>query len=152
MSLNFNLTEVAKNLGPDYDRITTSPETQDLPAERRKRHPVTETIIWMSLAVDLNEITKNNVDEWVFRMNLLNALPKGSVGRLQGDLGSFLVNRLDIVNHIGMKTNAANRTRAAWLARIFRKGSYDAKALEKDESTLSAASQINNAYAAKNAA
>lgn len=123
MSLNFDLSAVKTRLGDRWEEVTTSPDTRHLPEDQQKWHPVTDTLIWMALAVDLGKITEDNVDEWCFRVGLINRI----TGRpnLSGGLGDYTLTRKDIENHIGMRTNVTTRSRSAWLTRIFKPGSID---------------------------
>lgn len=123
MSLNFDLSAVKTRLGDRWEEVTTSPDTRHLPEDQQKWHPVTDTLIWMALAVDLGKITEDNIDEWCFRVGLINRI----TGRpnLSGGLGDYTLTRKDIENHIGMSTNVTTRSRSAWLTRIFKPGSMD---------------------------
>lgn len=123
MSLNFDLSAVKTRLGDRWDEVTTSPETRDLPEGQQKWHPVTDTLIWMSMAVDLGKITEANVDEWCFRIGLINRIT--GKPNLRGSLGVYTLTRKDIENHIGMTTNVTTKTRSSWLTRIFKPGSVD---------------------------
>lgn len=145
MSLNYDLTAVKTRLGDRYEEITTSPETRHLPEDQQKWHPVTDTLIWMSMAVDLRNITEANVDEWCFRVGLINRIT-GSAN-LVGQLGAYFLTRKDIENHIGMFTNVTTHSRVEWLKRIFRDGARAVKkvSLKDDE----AAADIINRDVAK---
>ena len=148
MSLNFDLSAVKTRLGDRWDEITTSPETRHLPDGPQKWHPVTDTLIGMTMAVDLGKIAEENVDEWCFRVGLINRI----TGRanLSGSLGEYTLTRKDIENHIGMHTNVTTRTRSAWLTRIFKPGSIDSDKVSL--TATEAAVDIINRDAAKHMA
>lgn len=147
MALNFDLSAVKTRLGDRWDELTTSPDTRGKPEGEQKWHPVTDTLIWMSMAVDLGTITEANLDEWNFRVGLLRKCS----GRphMTGGVGDFDIQRQDLVNHIGMVTNVTTKKRSQWLARIFAEGSYDEKNVTLGTGQ-SAAEQINAAVAAWN--
>ena len=116
MSLNFDLTAVAERLGDRYDLITTSPETRGKPDDEQKWHPVTDRLIWLTMAVDLGVITEANLDEWCFRVALIEKLDGPTFTFMDGRKVSMT--RKDIENHIGLRTNVSDKKRAAWVARI----------------------------------
>lgn len=153
MSLNFDLTAVKQRLGDRWDEITTSPDTLGAPEGEQRWHAVTDFLICTSMAVDLGEISEKNVDEWCFRLGLLRLTTAGDFkGDVRGGLGDFKLNRNDIVNHVGMRTNVTTKTRANWLARTFRSGSFDEKNVLKIAGFMptqepSAAERVNTAYA-----
>ena len=116
MSLNFDLTAVKTRLGDRYDDITTSPETRNLPEGEQKWHPVTNHLIWQTMVVGLSSIDETNVDEWCFRLGLLRCI--NDRPDLSGGIGEFNLNRNDVVNHIGLKTNVTGEKRGAWVSRM----------------------------------
>lgn len=153
MSLNFDLSAVKQRLGDRWDEITTSPDTLGAPEGEQRWHAVTDFLIWASLEVDLGDVTEKNVDEWCFRLGLLRLTTENFEGDVRRDIGDFKLNRNDIVNHIGMRTNVTTKTRANWLARIFKTGSFDEKNVLKITGFMptqepSAAERVNTAYAA----
>jgi hypothetical protein len=118
MSLNFNLEDVKKRLGDErWEEVTTHPE--DLGKEKKRWHPVTDTLIWKTMSIDLGEITEANLDEWWFRVRLLQLLDGGP--ELHGGIGSFYLTRQDIDDHIGLSTNVSDKSRAEWLKRVLKK-------------------------------
>lgn len=150
MSLNFDLTEIEKRLGKErYDIVTTDPATLDKPENEQKLHPVTNGLIWASMAVALGTITEANVDEWCFRLGLTNKVSNDALA-LKGGIGTFNYTKLDIEDHIGLRTNVSTKRRDQWLSRTFRKGSIS----EKDVTlpgTESAGDRINAAVKAYHA-
>lgn len=153
MSLNFDLSKVKERLGDRWNEITTSPDTLNEPEGSQKWHAVTDFLIWSTMALDLNRITEENVDEWCFRLGLLNVVTKHyrpDSFNVIGGIGGFNLNRVDIENHIGLSTNVTGRSRKEWLNRIFAAGSSDSNrvSLIRPGDMLSAAEQVNAAYAA----
>ena len=55
MSLNFNLGNI-----PDWKKVTQKPDGS--------MSAITETLIFRSMSVDLGEVSKENVAEWMFRL------------------------------------------------------------------------------------
>ncbi len=73
-------------------------------------NPLTEGLIWATIAVELGEITEKNVDEWLFRLACLEVV----------DASPFRVppSREDVLSHVGLRTNVINRSRAYFLKKI----------------------------------
>ena len=72
-------------------------------------NPVTNTLIWMTISVGMNEITKKN---WpVFY---------GRVAALEGYGGSTGITAKDVEAHIGLGTNASEMTAAAFEKKMLR--------------------------------
>lgn len=95
MSLNYNYEKVP-------EQFTTNPYN-DL------QHPVTYYLIWMSMSGGYGSITKSNVDEVYRRIALIQKLD-GPAVMFQDD--GIYITRQDIVNHIGLWTNASTKTPA----------------------------------------
>ena len=112
MSLNFDFTAMIKRLGQErYDEITSNPHNP------KQWHPVTDRLIWESLAVDLGSITEENIDEWLYRMEINRAF--SDYADLEfGDGTKIWITREDLENHIGMTTNVTTLTRLKWIKRF----------------------------------
>lgn len=112
MALNFDFTEMKNRLGQEeYDRIT------DSPFEKGKWHPVTDGLIWMSMAVGLGGITEKNVDKWIERALIYQAVTDPYLITASG---MVMITSDDIRNHIGMWTNVSNESDAKFRAKIMR--------------------------------
>jgi hypothetical protein len=72
-------------------------------------NPVTHTLVWGMLLIDLSAITEANCAEVYARLKVAERIySENGIG----------VNLQDVVNHIGLKTNASNYTSAEWLKKI----------------------------------
>ena len=73
---------------------------------------ITFTLGMMSMSLGLDKITEDNVDEWFFRLNLLE--------RLNGTLlsGDIAFNRDDLVAHVGLAVNSPRDSRRKFLGRM----------------------------------
>lgn len=115
MSLNFDLTAVKERLGEErYEFLTTSPETRG--KENAKWHPVTDRLIWWTMALGLNRIEESNLAEWYFRTAFLQKIDGPEFQYNDGR--KVYLTKQDIKNHIGLRTNVTTETRAAWLKRV----------------------------------
>ena len=140
MALNFSLTAVRERLGKDkYDLITTAPHSRG--TENEKWHAVSDHLIWMTMAVDLGEISESNLDEWEFRLGLLQRINGADLG-MKGNPRIYIT-REDLENHIGLSTNVADLTRNQWLTRKIGKKDIS---LKSNKDRISAFQTIENAY------
>lgn len=114
MSLNFDLTEVQKRLGDRWEEVTTYPD--DIGKEKQRWHPVTDSLIWKTMAVDLGIIKEDNIDEWVWRLQFLQALDGAEFS--DGEGNEAYITRQDVEDHIGLRTNVINKTRKQFLEKL----------------------------------
>lgn len=115
MSLNWNLTAIK-----DYKALCWV-ENKDEGAEKTfKLNPVTEVIIFMTMAVDLGDLTAKNLKEFYWRMKFLEKFNnyKVLVGKdKRGYLHSYNPTFKQLEQHIGLKVNVSDKTRAQFLKR-----------------------------------
>lgn len=103
MSLNVNVSKVA-----NHDSVCFVGE-----GEGRKWRPLTTTIAFMCMAVDIGEITEQNAEEWYCRACLINDLYASASIEPPAE-----ITIADIRAHIGMQTNVITMTRAKWISKI----------------------------------
>lgn len=78
-------------------------------------NPMTEALIFSTMIVGLNEISEKNVDEFYFRIALFESLFTTMLKTWENDEPvSVFIERDDIVNHIGLWTNASSMTNAQY--------------------------------------
>lgn len=106
MALNFDVLNVK-----DFKTVCSHP------IEKGKWHPVTNALIWKTLQVDLGDINDRNVDEWWYRVRLLQLLEGPELQFNEGP-PAYLTYR-DIKMHVGLRTNVTTRARTYWLKRMF---------------------------------
>jgi len=75
---------------------------------------ITETTIWMTMMLGLSGITEANVDEFVARSALCQAID-GPLLSMNGK--SVYVTEEMIRRRVGLRTNVTEEKRAAWLKR-----------------------------------
>lgn len=117
MSLNFN-----------FEKVATPPEggwwiTDQYGGE--ELNPLTHAIVFATLAVDIGQITAENVDEFYARIHMLEAIdgPFYMESVSDGAGGTRWVkgiSRDHLLAHIGLTTNVATRTRNQWSKSLFR--------------------------------
>lgn len=83
--------------------------------DEERLNPVTEAIIWKTIAVDIGRITEENYKEFAARTHVWEEVFGKSLRQGGQDLGLTVE---DIKAHIGLSTNVSNRTRAQWQKRL----------------------------------
>ena len=106
MPLNFDVSQVK-----DYKTLCTDPH------DSKKWHPVTNCLIHKTMAVDLGDINERNVDEWWYRVRLLQLLDGPDFEFNDGQ--KFCLTYRDIKAHVGLRTNVTTKARTYWLKRLF---------------------------------
>jgi hypothetical protein len=93
-------------------------------------HPITNTLIWATMAIGLSEITEKNVDEWEARyalaykvgwlspLTVWNGEPVGPDGKNAHCFTERYITRADLEQHIGLSTNANDESASAWRKRV----------------------------------
>ena len=104
----------------------------------------TNALVWATMSVGLNEITETNIDEWEARLafayhvgwisKMTVYAGKDEDGKVQWE--PRLITRTDLVNHIGLNTNASYESPTAWrkrvVARMEEEGLRDLRRAEKE--------------------
>jgi hypothetical protein len=73
-------------------------------------NPVTEALIWATMAVGIPQITDDNADEFYDRLHRWERLVAYYV--IEGGKGPRPITREEVKAHIGLHTNASRLTRA----------------------------------------
>ena len=76
-------------------------------------NPITKYLVYQSMVIGLDEITKSNADEWLIRLQFVNRL-YGTSLMTRDDKNAVKPYRItfeDLERHIGLKTNAHRFTR-----------------------------------------
>ena len=78
--------------------------------EHKQLNPVTDAIIWACMAVDMQQITAKNAEEFYTRYLMFN--------RVIGNEDYFRFKFEDVKAHVGMWTNVTTRTKAQFHKRV----------------------------------
>jgi len=82
---------------------------------------ITETLIWMTMATGIGDLTEKNAPEFYARVNLLEKLDGASIRQTNketGEVEDYHITFEDVRKRIGMVTNVfPMETRAKWLKR-----------------------------------
>jgi len=107
MSLNFDYTKCA---------LINGEKVQDHPNDEDRWHPVGEALVWTMMVIGMREINAGNIGKVWERISLYQ---KVTGPMLQyGDGTKAYVVREDLVQHIGLSTNVATISDAAWAKHI----------------------------------
>lgn len=105
MSLDWNIKEVA-----DYDNVCFVGD-----GDERRLSAITESLIWRTMVVGLNEISEANFREFAYRLNFYERL-FGETIMEEGK--KRFITLAEMRAHIGLRTNANRLTRAQWMKNI----------------------------------
>jgi hypothetical protein len=106
MSLDFELGKIA-----DWKTVCAHP------TDAKKLHPVTDSLIWRCLATDMRGITKDNVEEFFWRVRFLHRFDDAN-WHFGDDCTPVYLTEQDIIDHIGLSTNVTQKTRAKFLEKV----------------------------------
>lgn len=86
---------------------------------KRRLSPVTEALIWYTMAVDIGRLTEADLPEFWARMKVADALR----GPMLWDIDEYRPITLDELKaHVGLSTNVAKVPRASWVKRVVTEG------------------------------
>jgi len=113
MSLNWSITDVK-----DWQSINTE----------GREATVTNTLIWATLTVGLPGITSKNVDEFCWRIGIIEQHDGAFLQRHNGERYEEVpLTREDITRRIGLSTNVSTESRTVWLNRQLKRWARDSK-------------------------
>jgi hypothetical protein len=113
MSLDWNVSKI-KNA----DEVCWEKAEKDVPSEgivkgESYMKPLTNALIWTTMAVDLGTITEANIDEWIRRCRALEANDAPILRKWNGNTYEPLpITREMLESHIGLRTNVPNTSPA----------------------------------------
>jgi hypothetical protein len=102
MSLNFDLKKIE-----DYETVCYDGDGNI--------KPVTNSLLWATMTLDMGQITEANAGEFYARLILWTKLVGAFYMKQDGT--AIEVTAEDVVAHIGLTTNVITRTRPQWYAR-----------------------------------
>lgn len=104
----------------DHERITTSPWPGEGGGDQW--HPITSKLVMLSMVCGYGVITNANAKDVAERVAMYElAFPNDRLGFL-GQQGSGVdyisITYKDVLNHVGLSTNASTLTRAQWVKKL----------------------------------
>jgi hypothetical protein len=126
MSLNWSVKAVKNADDICYFTATKTRIYDGVTRGEEYTHPITDSLVWATMSLGLNEITAENVDEWEKRLALAYEVAWISKSVVFGGYeedGNIkweprMITRADLVNHIGLETNASYESPSAWRKRV----------------------------------
>lgn len=128
MSLNWDVSAVK-----DGDTICWIEATEDDPmhgieAGKSYMNPLTNVLIWATIAVDLPGITRENCSEFYARLHFVERLDgplliRAEVDGVRPEGSAAFITPEEVVAHIGLKANVTPLSRTRWLNKL--KHSFD---------------------------
>jgi hypothetical protein len=127
MPLNWSVKAVKNADDVCYYTATKNSINHGLTRGEEYVHPITNTLVFLTMAMGLNDITEENVDEWESRLAL--AYEVGWISKMvvyggTDEDGTYkweprMISRADLERHIGLETNASYETNHAWRSRLY---------------------------------
>jgi hypothetical protein len=113
MPLTFDFSDMISRVGrEEFDKRT------DHPTEAGKWHPVTDALIWASMATGVPALKDEaTADKFADRLLAYQAI---SGGDILTSTGRVVITREDVHAHIGMRTNASTLTDAQFAKNLAR--------------------------------
>lgn len=107
MSLDWDLTNIKDN-----ETVCWIPDPTDDMPDAVSMNPVTEALIWATLAVDIGRLTEENLDEFAYRLHFWERM--FSPYLIENGKGREMTYK-EIKAHVGLSTNVMNISRAQWM-------------------------------------
>lgn len=79
--------------------------------DHKEFNPKTERLLFLTMEVDLGEISAKNIDEWLVRLGIMKRV--GWAPRTE-------ITREDLERHIGLKTNVHSTSRAQFKTKVIK--------------------------------
>jgi hypothetical protein len=150
MPLNWSVKAVKNADDVCYYTATKNSIVHGITRGEEYVHPITNSLVFLTMAIGLNEITEENIDEWESRLAL--AYEVGWISKMvvfagyedDGDIkwAPRLITRADLERHIGLETNATYETNKAWRSRVYQEvealGLKNLRDAEEDNPALDA--------------
>lgn len=105
MALNFDVSAIA-----DFKTITTHPTEPDTWS------PITEALVWHAMIIGVPTITQENAGEFFRRVAIWEHIT-GPMLNGQRNL-DWRITMADVVNHLGLRTNASSLSNAKFAAKV----------------------------------
>ena len=122
MALRWNLENVANHDEVCFITAQADEPMNGIKAGDRLMNPVTNVLIWATIAVDLPGITEENAAEFFARLRFTERMDGPFLIRAEVDgkrpTGeAAFVTEEEVLAHVGLTANVTAKTRAQWLKR-----------------------------------
>ena len=125
MALHCNLEDIADHEVVCFIEATADDPNHGVTKGDRLLNPVTEALIWATIAVDLPGITRENAGEFFARLRFTEQTDGPMLIRAEVDgerpkgYDAFITAR-EVIAHIGLTANVSPLSRAKWLSKFGR--------------------------------
>lgn len=126
MSLDWSLTEIK-----DYETLCwIAPPEGDAGQGDKVLNPVTNTIIWATMAVGIGHLTENRAEEFHDRLTFIERLfgPMSKKLDEEGKIVGLPITLDDVKAHIGLRTNVPYERNTNWAPRMLTSWQVDRQA------------------------
>ncbi len=111
--------------------------------EKARMNPITHSIIFATMAVDLGEITEKNALDFFERLDVIQREAGGMLfDHRDGKRVPYYITRDEVIAHIGLKTNVPNMKRSAWDKK---QAKFKRRELERERDSERLAGQVDAA-------
>jgi hypothetical protein len=142
MALRWDLSGIANK-----DEVCWLESPEDLPMQGVKKgemvmNPVTNALIWSTIAVDLPGPTVENAGEFFARLRVHEMLNGPFLIRAEREDGTrpegedAFITMDEVIAHIGLSCNVSPVSRAKWLKRVGSWMDYEASRVERKQDEL----------------
>jgi len=125
VALRWNVESVEDSENVCWVEATQDDPNHGIVAGKKYMSPVTNALIWSTIAVDLPGITEANAGEFFARIRIWETLfgawlVRAEVDGVRPEGAAAFITEDEVVAHIGLTCNVSPVSRAKWLKRIDR--------------------------------
>lgn len=119
MPLNWNVANVKDNDNVCF--FTATENSHGRQAGNQYLKASTDALIWLTMSVGLDEITEDNIDEWLYRLAIEYAINDSTLYQIvDGKSERVYHDENSLRQHIGLYTNAGTISRKEYHEKILR--------------------------------
>jgi hypothetical protein len=122
MALNWNLADIKDSDSVCWIEATRDDPNHGIEAGKSYMNPVTNALIWATIAVDLGEITETNAAEFFARLRFTEQIDgpfliRAEVDGVRPEGAAAYITAEEVWAHVGLCCNVSPKTRAQWMKR-----------------------------------
>ncbi len=124
MPLNWRLSKIH-----DYEKLCWEPDP-DAPndPERNRLKPLTNSLIWATIPVGINQITEKNFEKFFLRLSAIEQVSGTFLNEIRDDkIVERPITLAEVKQHIGLWTNASSLTDAQFRGNLAQRAMREAQ-------------------------